>query len=143
MNRQTDLGAQLSDLVQDPVIGVDEQFRVKYWNPAAEHLFGWSADEAAGQSLLELLQVVFVGTTLDEAVQAGLASGAWYGQTEVRSKHGRRLTCENRATLVADAAAGAIRWVVSVGDISDRVHLEEQFKSVVESAMDGIVTIDE
>jgi len=59
---------QLSDLVRDAVIGADDQHRVTYWNPAATALLGWSAEEAAGCSALELLRVTFPGTTLSDVL---------------------------------------------------------------------------
>ncbi|MDX6742082.1 PAS domain S-box protein [Actinocorallia sp. A-T 12471] len=33
----------------DPIVAVDEAGRVTLWNPAAERLFGWSAEEIAGR----------------------------------------------------------------------------------------------
>lgn len=35
----------------DAVIGIDGELRVTFWNPAAERMFGWSADEVLGGEL--------------------------------------------------------------------------------------------
>src|SRR4051794_16422306 len=48
----TDVGlAELVRSLADAVIIADHSGLIVFWNPAAETLFGWTADEAAGQSL--------------------------------------------------------------------------------------------
>lgn len=39
----------------DAVVGMDDAGRVTAWNPAAEEIFGWSRDEALGQSMGDLI----------------------------------------------------------------------------------------
>ena len=39
----------------DAVVATDEQGRITDWNASAERLFGWSADEAGGRSMDELI----------------------------------------------------------------------------------------
>ena len=44
----------LATMIEDApvaVITVDDQYRVTSWNPAAEHIFGWSAGEVIGRPL--------------------------------------------------------------------------------------------
>ena len=46
--------AELAELVQrltDAVVIADAEGTIAFWNDAAAALFGWSADEAVGQSL--------------------------------------------------------------------------------------------
>src|SRR5215211_2433487 len=44
----------LLDAVGQAVIATDQQGKIVYWNRAAEELYGWSAEEAAGRSVLEV-----------------------------------------------------------------------------------------
>lgn len=46
----SDLLWAVASLVHDPLIGLDVSGRVKIWNPAAEDLFGWSAEETIGKA---------------------------------------------------------------------------------------------
>lgn len=46
---------QVIDAALDAVVGMDEQGVVTRWNPAAEGMFGWSAGEAVGRQMHELL----------------------------------------------------------------------------------------
>ena len=42
------------DVMADAVIGTDLEYRVTLWNPAAERLYGYSAEEAMGRPAREL-----------------------------------------------------------------------------------------
>lgn len=39
----------IAGLVQDPMVGLDDHGIVRVWNPAAEDLFGWTAEEIIGK----------------------------------------------------------------------------------------------
>jgi PAS domain S-box-containing protein len=155
---------QLSDLVGDAVIGSDEQHRIVYWNRAATELFGWTADEAEGQPAFALLRITFPDAAVDSVLQTLAASGRWKGQAIYFTKDGRGLVCESNVERLSGTAWRAIRQLVVVRDISERVRLEEvgrrlteelrqsearertgheRFKSLIDSAMDGVVTTDE
>src|SRR3989475_4894516 len=47
---------KLLDLVREAVLLVDLSGEIVFWNQGAEQLYGWNANEALGQSPLELLQ---------------------------------------------------------------------------------------
>jgi PAS domain S-box-containing protein len=50
MQRETDFRA-LVDAIGDGVIVCDAQGAITHWNPAAERIFGFTRDDAMGQSL--------------------------------------------------------------------------------------------
>ena len=162
---QSHSGAQLSDFVRDAVIGTDAEYRVTYWNPAATALFGWNAGEAAGQSALELLRVAFQGVTVKQALQVLAAFGGWQGAVVCFAKNGRGLVCDVNAALLPEASGTPARgYVVAIRDVTERARLQEtgrrlteqftqsearlreereRFKSIIDSAMDAIVSVDE
>ena len=43
------------DTALDAVISMDATGRVTFWNPRAEHIFGWSRAEAMGRPVVELI----------------------------------------------------------------------------------------
>ncbi len=45
----------ITDAAQDAILMMDPQGRISFWNPAAEQIFGYSAGEALGQNLHDLL----------------------------------------------------------------------------------------
>lgn len=45
------LAARLLEAAGEPIAGIDADFRISSWNPAAQRAFGWSAAEAIGRSI--------------------------------------------------------------------------------------------
>ncbi|MFI5381556.1 MAG: PAS domain S-box protein, partial [Tepidisphaerales bacterium] len=45
----------ITDSAQDAILMMDPQGRISYWNSAAEHILGFTADESIGQTLHELI----------------------------------------------------------------------------------------
>ena len=53
--REVRLQTRMLDAVGQAVIATQPDGRITYWNRAAEEMYGWSAEEAAGQSVFELV----------------------------------------------------------------------------------------
>ncbi len=49
--------AHLLENVHDAIFATDERHRITFWNQAAERMYGWTAKEAIGAKIHELLQV--------------------------------------------------------------------------------------
>jgi PAS domain S-box-containing protein len=43
------------DAALDAVVGMDATGRITFWNPRAEHIFGWAREEALGKVMAELI----------------------------------------------------------------------------------------
>ena len=70
------------------VIATDLPGVVRYWNPAAERLYGWTAAEAVGRPIAEVVVPRMIWP-LGEEVMATLRSGGhWSGVFTVRRKDG-------------------------------------------------------
>ena len=59
--------ARLLENVQDAVIATDERFAVTAWNKAAEQMFGWSAEEALGRTISDVVRSDYTDTDLEDA----------------------------------------------------------------------------
>jgi diguanylate cyclase (GGDEF)-like protein/PAS domain S-box-containing protein len=94
--------AALLDKAKDAIVvrGVDN--RVHYWNKGAERLYGWTAEEAVGRSVAELLYDD--PTHLHEATRRVLETGEWSGEITERRKDGTPLPVEVHWTLMRDEA---------------------------------------
>jgi diguanylate cyclase (GGDEF)-like protein/PAS domain S-box-containing protein len=113
------LQASLLDKAHDAIMVVSaSDARLTYWNRGAERLFGWTAEEAVGKTMAELLIV-----NKDELARAHstvLERDEWTGELIKRRKDGTCLTCECRMTLLRDDA-GQPQSVLEFGtDISQR-----------------------
>ncbi len=117
--------ASLLDKAQDAIIVRDLGHVITFWNRSAERLFGWTADEALGQSVRDLLHTdtAAFDTACDELV----ARGDWAGEFTLRTRSGRAVAVESRWTLVRGEGDVARTVLVINTDVTDRKRLEQQF----------------
>jgi PAS domain S-box-containing protein len=107
--------AHLLDLTQDAVIVRDLDGRITYWNPAAEHVYGWPAAAVAGHDLDRTL-----GATHGHIAEALDEHGVWAGELEHRRADGRPVIVLARQALQRDAD-GQPSAVLSINtDITSR-----------------------
>jgi PAS domain S-box-containing protein len=119
-------------------IGLDD--KVNLWNPAAERIFGWSADEVLGRA------PVWVPDDLWEefrSLSSREALGDGYAGFETVRVHrdGRRLDVEISAAPIRDAAGAVVGAMAVLSDISDRKRQEEEVRAsrarIVQAADDA------
>lgn len=108
----------------------DTDFRVVNWNPAAEKIFGFSADEARGHQPYDLI-VPKEAMPHIEAIWRQLCSGdeTAHSVNENTTKDGRTILCSwiNTPLIQSD---GIITGVLSmVQDITERKMAEEKLKN--------------
>ena len=111
----------------------DEKFSVSEWNPAAERIFGWTADEARGKHAYELVVPEEAKTVVDQ-VWADLMRGDETSTSvnENISKNGHHLICSWYNTPLRDTE-GAVSGALSmVEDITQRYQEEESRKQQFE-----------
>lgn len=141
--------------IGDAVMTVDTQGRVTYLNAIAEQLTGWRNADAAGQSMHDVFKIINetsrqpvenpVDKVLREGVIVGLAN-----HTILISKDGSERAIDDSAAPIRDLE-GEIEGVVLVfRDVAERRKTERELAAsqarktaILESAMDGILTIDE
>jgi PAS domain S-box-containing protein len=123
------------------VIEWDTDFRVLQWNPAAEKIFGFTADEAIGQHS-DFMIPDTSREHVDRAWHDLLAQQGGHRSTnENMRKDGRIICCEWYNTPLTNAD-GVVVGVASLArDITERARAEESlqlFKESVENASDAI-----
>jgi PAS domain S-box-containing protein len=117
--------AALLDKAQDAIIVRDLAHRITYWNRSAERLYGWTAEEAVGRSIKELLYRD--PTTFMAATAAALTKGEWVGELEQVDRHGRAMTVEGRWTRVTDERGEPASILAINTDITEKKKVEAQF----------------
>ncbi|NTV94683.1 MAG: PAS domain S-box protein [Thiobacillus sp.] len=150
-----DSRARLAGIISsamDAIITLDEDQRVCVFNPAAERMFGYTADEMAGQTIDRLIP-----GSLREVHRRHMRSFAEEGVTnrdmtslgELRAlrRDGSEFPIE--ASISKITVAGDQLFTVILRDISERRRAdealrasEERFRSLVEQAADGIFVSD-
>jgi two-component system, cell cycle sensor histidine kinase and response regulator CckA len=99
---------------------------VRYWNPSAERIFGWSAEEALKRNTSDM---VYANPEERNSILDMLKSmGSWDGRSVFRRKDGGSVTVESSMTLLRDET-GNPRAVLGIHtDITQRIALEEQVR---------------
>jgi len=117
--------AEIINRAQDAIIVRDfETNRITFWNTGAQRLYGWTADEAVGRFIGEL---IFADPSEVESVSEALvSSGEFHGEIRQVTKDKKELTVSSRATLVR-RDDGSPRSVLIINtDITEHKKLETQ-----------------
>jgi PAS domain S-box-containing protein len=120
--------AQLLDAVGQAIIATDLQGNIVYWNRCAQQLYGWSAREAMGRALHELL-VPEECRENAEGIMSRLRTGKpWSGEFAVRRKDGTRLSVEVTDTPVRDDGGDLVGIIGVSTDVTERKGAEETLR---------------
>ena len=135
MNAETGIDAdlQLASLGQ-AVITTDPDGVVIYWNPAAEELYGWTAEEAVGRDIATLSVPDLSQEVAADVTRALREGGAWSGGFPVRRKDGTLFPA-----LVTDS--GIYRDGVLVGIVGVSTNLGTALRPLLERSTDAALVL--
>src|SRR3712207_3341885 len=114
----------------DGVIVTDPAGRVRFLNPAAQCLTGWTQDEAAGQRLEQVFPVLHqetrgpVENPAARALRAGSVVGPG-GQAVLVAKDGTERRIEDRAARIKDGQGQLGGAILVFRDVSGRSRTEQ------------------
>jgi PAS domain S-box-containing protein len=98
---------------------------VQYWNKSCQRLTGWTAAEALGKPMIELLKLD--PAEVDRALQALFQQGHWIGEILVTTRDQRRVPLLSRCTLVRDER-GQPKSVLAINtDMTERKEADARF----------------
>ena len=137
--------AALTKQISDAVIATDLDLNITAWNLAAESIYGWSAHEAQGRHIDELLQTDWFDQGLDDAQKMLGETGRWRGEVRQRSKGGRTLVIEASVSWIYNQDGAAIGGVTVNRDITERKNAEimlriseERYRSFIQQTSEGV-----
>lgn len=118
--------AAMLDHAHEAIMVCDpERRRITFWNQGAERLYGWTASEAEG---CELGDLIFADPRASGAfTEVLLKSGEWRGEQKHLTRAGKRLTVSSHETLVRDEAGKPKSVLVINIDITGQKELEARF----------------
>ncbi|HLS28828.1 MAG TPA: PAS domain S-box protein, partial [Opitutales bacterium] len=116
--------AALLDIARDAIVVGDLEGKILYWNKSAERLYGWSAEEAIGDSIPRLLYRSDE-RAIDEFAQT-VRTGESVGEAVHLKKDGKTVLVEGRWTLVSDEDGRPKSILLICTDITERKKLEQQ-----------------
>ncbi len=132
MNDPSNLDARILDDVADALIYADRSGTIRRWNRASTTLFGFTAEDALGQSL-DLIIPEHLREAHWRGFDAALESGTMKlaGRptlTRAQHKDGRKLYIEMTFALVKDAGGAVLGSAAMARDVTERV-MRERSKS--------------
>jgi PAS domain S-box-containing protein len=80
--------AHLLSAVEQAVIATDLEDKILYWNSFAERLYGWSATEAVGANVMEIMPADHTREQATEIMSILRAGKSWSGEFFVRRRDG-------------------------------------------------------
>jgi two-component system, cell cycle sensor histidine kinase and response regulator CckA len=130
--------AMLLETVNDAIVAMDENLRATGWNRSAELIYGWKAEEVIGQPLNDLLQTQILGESFESVLEKIRITGQYTGQAVQRTRDGRQIYVEMRATALKDAAGLPIGMVSIQRDITEKIQYEKELAEVQRRLMDSL-----
>jgi PAS domain S-box-containing protein len=140
--------ANLLSLTHDSIYVRDMKGVIRYWNRAAEALYGWPAEQAVGEVAHELLKPVFP-LPLEQIETELLRTGRWEGELLKTKKDGTQLLVASRWSLKRDDPGEPVAILVTSNDVTERKRAEEslregetRFRTFVDHVGDALFVYD-
>ncbi|MEE9252254.1 MAG: ATP-binding protein [Thermodesulfobacteriota bacterium] len=118
--------AILLDKANDGTFILSLQHRIIHWYSGAEHLYGWSAEDAIGKNVIELLSRGNP-SQLFKARKVLMEKGQWTGELHEVTKSDKEIIVTSNWTLAYDDEGKPNSILVINTDIEEEKKLEEKF----------------
>jgi PAS domain S-box-containing protein len=119
--------ADLLNLSHDSFFVMDMNGMIKYWNRGAEERYGWSAEEAVGKAVHDLLKTTFP-RPLDEIKAELIRTGGWEAELVHTRKDGTQIVVASRWALERDAKGAPVAILETNNDITERKRAEDELR---------------
>jgi diguanylate cyclase (GGDEF)-like protein/PAS domain S-box-containing protein len=132
----------------EAVVSIDEHNIITFWNPQAEALFGWRADEAVGRRLTETIIPERYRAAHEAALRRFLQTGRGrlLGQRiELVAQHRDAYEFPVEVSLSAGRSSSGFVFTAFIRDIRERKRNEEQLRKlsrVVEQTASPVIITD-
>lgn len=149
IKRQIVLQASLLDHVTESVIAADIDANITYWNRAAERLYGWTAEEALGKSVYELIIPPEHRELAKSGFRRWVDDEPRVGESIELRKDGSTFTSFTRISVVRNAQGERIGFVGLARDLTAEKAAKENLnhsisllQATLQSTEEGVLAVD-
>jgi len=136
---------ELLSILKDAVIITDEKFKISYWNPAAEEIYGWKSSEVLGKTAKDILRTKFIGNEKSDTSKMLNEKGSYENEFLQFTKKNFPLYISSKIVTITDGK-GVINGHISINrDMTSTKNTEKKLKrsynilnSIVENTTDAI-----
>jgi PAS domain S-box-containing protein len=121
--------ANLLDVTHDAIFMRDMNDVITYWNRGAQELTGWTAAQAVGKNVHELLQTVFP-CPIEEIRAELLRTGRWDGELTRTKADGTQVVVASRWSLQRDAEGRPLAILDTNNDVTERKRREDDIRKL-------------
>lgn len=122
--------ANLIESVSDAVISTDSQFMIQSWNKAAQHLYGWAADDVIGKPLNQIVPTSYPKGDGAHALATFQRDGLWRGEVIQFHRDGTPIDIMSSVSLTLDSGGNPTGAVGINRDIRENKRAEHSLKSL-------------
>ncbi len=119
--------AALLHHAREAIIACDPEGRIVFWNPGAERIYGWKAEEVIGRKLRNEVHGENQVADVEAARTALAQKGEWLGEWQQFTKDKRKIIVESHCTLVRDAHGNHRATLIINNDVTEKKRLEAQY----------------
>jgi PAS domain S-box-containing protein len=123
LDTATDAHDSISQInsITEAVIHLNNDLTIRNWSPSAEKIYGFSADEALGRNIEELLQTEYDLESREQSLESFQEHGMWTGELSHLRKDGTRIQVYTRLARTHNSR-GLVTGIVGLfSDISGNV----------------------
>ncbi len=128
--------AALLELAHDAIIVRDLEGRIKYWNKAAEKLYGWKRGEAKGKRIYDLLKTRSK-VSLQEVEEIVRNRGEWQGELIHTTRQKASVVVESRWAVQRDKNGNPVAMLEINRDVTARKVAESAAKDYASKLEDS------
>jgi len=137
--------AELSEIVAssgDAIIGMSLENRITSWNRAAERLFGYTTEEAMGQSIWMLIPDAYHEQARERLAKVRSGEEVTTLDTVRRRKDGELVDVSLTISPIRDADGNQVGSSAIARDITARKRAERRLQLTVEASPTALVMVD-
>ena len=120
VDRENRFKANLLNTIGQAAVATDLNGVVNYWNKAAEHIYGWTEQEAIGRNILDLTPSVSTKSQAEEIMETLRQGKDWSGEFRVQRKNGTHFAAFITDSPVYDEHQNHIGIVGISSDITEK-----------------------